>query len=99
MSAGQSAPAIDAKALEAATDTHVFNSKGEKVRFGDIFADQKTVVVFVRAYDANSRCDARIVFTLTSLFCHKGISSVGYDPAPFSVAVLSLADRLPSWGV
>ena len=50
MSAGHSAPAIDARALETATDIPIFNSKGEKVRFGDIFANQKTIVVFVRAY-------------------------------------------------
>ena len=52
MSAGPVAPAIDAKALATATDIHVFNKKGGKVRFGDIFADQKTIVVFTRAYDA-----------------------------------------------
>jgi len=54
MSAGQSAPAIDARALETATDIHVFNSKGEKVRFGDVFASQKTVVVFVRHFFCGS---------------------------------------------
>ncbi|KAH8997130.1 AhpC/TSA antioxidant enzyme-domain-containing protein [Lactarius hatsudake] len=52
MSAEQSPPAIDAKALETATDIHVFDKKGGKVRFGDIFNDQKTIVVFIRAYYA-----------------------------------------------
>ena len=52
MSAGHSAPAIDARALEIATDISIFNSKGEQVRFGDVFANQKTIVVFVRAYTA-----------------------------------------------
>lgn len=52
MSAGHSAPAIDARALETATDISIFNSKGEQVRFGDVFANQKTIVVFVRAYTA-----------------------------------------------
>ncbi|KAF8263793.1 AhpC/TSA antioxidant enzyme-domain-containing protein [Lactarius quietus] len=50
MSASQSSPAIDARALEAATAIQVFNSKGEKVRFGDVFANQKTIVVFVRHF-------------------------------------------------
>ena len=60
MSAGQSAPAIDAKALETATDIHVFNSKGEKVRFGDVFSNQKTIVVFIRAYNATLCREVRI---------------------------------------
>jgi len=54
MSAGPSSPAIDARALETATDIHVFNDKGGKVRFGDLFADQKTVVVFVRHFFCGS---------------------------------------------
>src|SRR6266404_6215941 len=50
MSASQSSPAIDSKALETATDIFVFDKKGGKVRFGDIYADQKAIVVFIRAY-------------------------------------------------
>lgn len=54
MSAEQSPPAIDAKALETATDIHVFDKKGGKVRFGDIFNDQKTIVVFIRHFFCGS---------------------------------------------
>ena len=66
MSAGQSAPAIDAKALETATDIHVFNSKGEKVRFGDVFSNQKTIVVFIRAYNATLCREVRIYIYIYS---------------------------------
>ncbi|KAH9040267.1 hypothetical protein EDB83DRAFT_2411016, partial [Lactarius deliciosus] len=54
MSADHSSPAIDAKALETATDIHVFDKKGGKVRFGDIFNDQKTIVVFIRHFFCGS---------------------------------------------
>jgi len=40
---------IDKKTLETAADIHVFDSQGRQVRFGNIFADQKTVIVFIRA--------------------------------------------------
>ncbi len=89
MSADQSSPAIDAKALEAATDIHVFDKKGGKVRFGDLFADQKTVVVFVRAYDV-TRAAMRTYIHVDLIVCLKGIFSVGYVAASFSVAVLCL---------
>ncbi|KAH8992980.1 AhpC/TSA antioxidant enzyme-domain-containing protein [Lactarius akahatsu] len=56
MSADHSSPAIDAKALETATDIHVFDKKGGKVRFGDIFNDQKTIVVFIRHFFCGVRC-------------------------------------------
>ncbi|KAI0294884.1 hypothetical protein B0F90DRAFT_1811576 [Multifurca ochricompacta] len=45
-----SSPIIDAKTLETASNIQVFNGKGEKVRFGDIFANQKGVVVFIRHF-------------------------------------------------
>ena len=89
MSAGPSSPAIDARALETATDIHVFNSKGEKVRFGDVFADQKTIVVFVRAYDA-TRAALRAYIHIDLIVCLKDIFSVGYDPTYLSVAVRCL---------
>jgi hypothetical protein len=72
MSAGQSAPAIDANALEVATDITVFNSKGENVRFGDIFSNQKTIVVFIRAYNATRATKARMYSRLTLLFLPEG---------------------------
>jgi hypothetical protein len=40
---------MDAKTLDTAVDIQVFNGDGGAVRFGDIFADQKTIVVFIRA--------------------------------------------------
>jgi hypothetical protein len=48
MSTEQSSPTIEATELESAVDIQVFNSDGGIVRFGDIFADQKTIVVFIR---------------------------------------------------
>ena len=50
MSAEQNPPTIDARVLESTIDIQVFNSEGGMVRFGEIFADQKTIVVFIRAY-------------------------------------------------
>jgi hypothetical protein len=50
MSTEQSSPTIEATVLESAVDTQVFNSDGGIVRFGDIYADQKTIVVFIRAH-------------------------------------------------
>ncbi|KAH9169110.1 hypothetical protein EDB89DRAFT_2199627 [Lactarius sanguifluus] len=83
MSADQSSPAIDAKALETATDIHVFDKKGGKVRFGDIFNDQKTIVVFIRAYYA-TRAVMRPYIHVDPVVYRKGTSSVGYDAASFS---------------
>jgi hypothetical protein len=40
---------LDAKVLETAADIHVSNDQGDEVRFGDIFTDSKTVIVFIRA--------------------------------------------------
>jgi hypothetical protein len=49
MSTEQKSTTIDKQTLETAADIHVFDSQGARVRFGDIFADQKTVIVFIRA--------------------------------------------------
>jgi hypothetical protein len=71
MSTEQSSPTIEATALESAVDIQVFNSDGNIVRFGDIFADQKTIVVFIRAH---------LIFLyllIDSFVCLKGIFSVG----------------------
>ena len=66
MSTEQTPPTIDAKVLETTVDIHVFNSDGGMVRFGDIFADQKTVVVFIREH-TNPAC-VPICLPLTALF-------------------------------
>lgn len=50
MSTEQNPPTIDTKALKTTLNIQVFNSDGGMVQFGDIFADQKTIVVFIRAY-------------------------------------------------
>lgn len=73
MSTEQDPPTIDAKVLETAVDIQVFNSDGGVVRFGEIFADQKTVVVFIREH-TNPTCP--YIFPL-SFVCLKGIFSVG----------------------
>ncbi|KAN0107714.1 AhpC/TSA antioxidant enzyme domain containing protein [Russula decolorans] len=54
MSTEQSSPTIEATVLESAVDTQVFNSDGGIVRFGDIYADQKTIVVFIRHFFCGS---------------------------------------------
>ncbi|KAI0049926.1 hypothetical protein FA95DRAFT_1514890 [Auriscalpium vulgare] len=41
---------LDAKTIDAAASVEVWNGKGEKVRFGSIFAEQKTIVVFIRHF-------------------------------------------------
>jgi len=53
-SAFASSTTIDKKTLETATDIHVFDSQGRQVRFGNIFADQKTVIVFIRHFFCGS---------------------------------------------
>ncbi|KAF8486666.1 AhpC/TSA antioxidant enzyme-domain-containing protein [Russula emetica] len=50
MSTEQSSPTVEATVLESVVDIQVFNSDGGIVRFGDIFADQKTIVVFIRHF-------------------------------------------------
>ena len=50
MSTEQSSPTIETTVLESAVDIQVFNSDGGIVRFGDIFTDQKTIVVFIRTH-------------------------------------------------
>jgi hypothetical protein len=50
MSTEQDPPTVDAKVLDTAVDIQVYNGDGGTVRFGDIFADQKTIVVFIRAH-------------------------------------------------
>jgi hypothetical protein len=55
MSTDNSTPTIDAKTLETASDIQVLNGQGSKVRFGDIFANQKTITVFIRTYTTPPR--------------------------------------------
>jgi hypothetical protein len=50
MSTEQNSPTIEATVLESTVDIQVFNSDGGIVLFGDIFADQKTIVVFIRTH-------------------------------------------------
>jgi hypothetical protein len=50
MSTEQNSTAIDAKTLETVADISVYNSQGDQVRFGDIFADQRTIVIFIRVF-------------------------------------------------
>jgi len=45
----QNPATLDAKTLETAADIRVFDNQGGEVRFGDIFTDSKTVIVFIRA--------------------------------------------------
>src|SRR5579863_3442735 len=49
MSVEQNPAMLDAKTLETAADIRVFDNHGGEVRFGDIFTDSKTVIVFIRA--------------------------------------------------
>jgi hypothetical protein len=76
MSAEQNPATLDAKVLETAADIHVFNDQGDEVRFGDIFTDSKTVIVFIRA-----RTFLYCMYSFTPLpdgsVYQKGISSVG----------------------
>jgi hypothetical protein len=74
MSTEQTPPTIDAKVLETAVDLQVFNSDGGVIRFGDIFADQKTIVVFIRAH-TNTICS--YMSFIDRFVCLKGIFSVG----------------------
>ncbi|VDB89113.1 unnamed protein product [Peniophora sp. CBMAI 1063] len=41
---------LDTQTLEKAAQLEVYNEKGEKVKFGSIFKDKKTVVVFIRHF-------------------------------------------------
>jgi hypothetical protein len=73
MSTRQNPTTIDTKTLETAADIRVFNSHGDQVRFGDIFADQKTIIVFIRAL--TPKCD---YISVSDSSVHlKGISFVG----------------------
>ncbi|KAH9973377.1 AhpC/TSA antioxidant enzyme-domain-containing protein [Lactifluus volemus] len=45
---------IDAKTLETASDIQLFDSKGARVRFGDIYAEEKTITVFIRHFFCGS---------------------------------------------
>ncbi|KAI0278149.1 hypothetical protein BGY98DRAFT_917368 [Russula aff. rugulosa BPL654] len=68
MSTEQSSPTIEATVLESAVDIQVFNSDGGIVRFGDIFADQKTIVVFIRHFFCGVRHrDFQYVSQLTTV--------------------------------
>jgi hypothetical protein len=65
MSTEQSSPTVEATVLESVVDIQVFNSDGGIIRFGDIFAGQKTIVVFIRTH-TNSAYS--YIFLLTALF-------------------------------
>ncbi|KAI0245750.1 hypothetical protein BJV78DRAFT_1260510 [Lactifluus subvellereus] len=54
MSTDHNTPTIDINTLKTASDIHLFNSQGTKVRFGDVFADQRTIVVFIRHFFCGS---------------------------------------------
>ena len=40
---------IDKATLEKASDIEIFDASGTKVKFGSLFQDKKTIVVFIRA--------------------------------------------------
>jgi hypothetical protein len=61
MATEQNPTTIDAKTLEAAADIYVFDSHGGQIRFGDIFADRRTIVVFIRT--PNCRLYSYVVFS------------------------------------
>jgi hypothetical protein len=56
MSTERNPSTIDTNALETTLDIQVFNSDGGMVQFGDIFADQKAIVVFIRAHPVCPIC-------------------------------------------
>ena len=64
MATEQSSSTIEATVLESAVDIQLFSSDGGIVRFGDIFADQKTIVVFIRTPINPAR---PYIFLLTAL--------------------------------
>jgi len=41
-------PGLDAKVVEDVADIEIWDATGSKVRFGTLFEDQKTAVVFIR---------------------------------------------------
>jgi hypothetical protein len=65
---------IDAKTLETASDIQLFDREGAKVRFGDIYADEKTIIVFIRT--CILRCQIHFLAKLISVI-PQGTSSVG----------------------
>ena len=48
MSSPKSVP--EDSVIKEAAGIDIFNSKGEKIKFGTIFETQKTVIVFIRMY-------------------------------------------------
>jgi len=42
----------DDKIISEASDIDILNSKGEKVKFGSLFEQQKTIVVFIRMFSS-----------------------------------------------
>jgi hypothetical protein len=67
---------LDAKILEAAADICVFDHQGGEVRFGDIFTDSKTVIVFIRAPPLLYYGMYLRTYLSDGSACLKGISSV-----------------------
>jgi hypothetical protein len=47
-STAQNTQLIDQKTLDAISDYAVWSENGEEVKFGSLFAERKTVVVFIR---------------------------------------------------
>lgn len=41
----------DAQSIIEAAELEVFGAEGEKVKFGDLIKDRKTIVVFISALD------------------------------------------------
>jgi hypothetical protein len=70
MTTEQSSPTVEATVLESIADIQVFDSDGGIVRFGDIFADQKTIVVFIRTHTNP------LYLFIDTFVCLKGIFSV-----------------------
>lgn len=40
----------DENAVAKAAELYVFDSEGRQVKFGDLFKDKKTILVFIREY-------------------------------------------------
>lgn len=43
----------DEQTLSKVSDLIIYNSKGEEVKFGSLFEENKTIVVFVRTFHDN----------------------------------------------
>lgn len=88
----------DEQTLSRVSDLLIYNSKGEEVKFGSLFEENKTVVVFVRTFHDNRRVQLNKMLhepLSGHFFC--GVCNIGLLYAAYRPQNLGLSSEIPAY--